>query len=254
MLLIIFTSDNQNTINSLFMRNLSFLLLAFLLPFTFFSCNNEEGEGGTGTVQGYVKLVMHPDDDFNLITDTVNAAKTDVFIVYGDDDFYGDDVETDATGFFRFNYLTPGDYTVFSYSILPSGEKQAVSQTVSLERHGTAHVPTLYIHEGKAYGTSIITGKVWASYYHNGDFRGEGWAYEHRVYIRRVGEEFHFDDVRVGADGSFAFQKISPGVYEIFTFTEDFNEIPEVLMQTIVVNEAGQVFALDETFIVIVNV
>ena len=229
---------------------LALVALVLLLP----SCNKNEGKGGTGTIQGYVKLVHHPDDDFTLPSDTMVAAKTDVFLVYGNEPYFGDDVETGSDGMYQFEYLTPGNYTVFAYSTLPSGEKVAVSEAVKLERGAVAQVPTIFIHDGKAYGTSIVKGRVWASYYHNGSWRGEGWAYEHRVYIRRLGESLHFDDARVGADGYFGFQKLQPGEYEIYTVTEDLTEVPEYIFQTIKVEEAGLIYELEQQFEVIVNV
>lgn len=220
------------------------------------SCNKNEGEGGTGTIQGYVKLINHPDDDYTLPADTMDAAKTDVFIVYGNSDFYGDDVETDDKGFYKFKYLTKGSYTVFSYSTLPSGEKVPVTATVSIGTGETANVPTIYIHQGKAYGTSIVKGKVYALYYHNDTYRGQGWAYEHRVYIRNLGDAYHFDDVRVGLDGVFAFQKLQPGDYEIFTFTENAQEIPTPLIDTLSIEEPGEIIEMepDTTFIVRIQV
>ena len=230
---------------------MALLALALLMP----SCNKGPGEGGTGTVQGMVKLVHHPDDDYTLTPDTMVAAKTDVFIIYGDEAYFGNDVETNADGLYRFEYLLPGSYTVFSYSTLPSGEKVAVSETVELQRGAVAQVPTLYIHDGKAYGTSVVKGRVHASYYHNGSWRGEGWACEHRVYIRRVGDDIPFDDTRVGPDGYFAFQKLQPGEYEVFTASDDIaTEIPDFVFQSIVVDEAGQVYELSEQFEVIINV
>ena len=229
---------------------LALVAMALLLT----ACNKGPGEGGTGTVSGYVKLVHHPDDDYTLTPDTMVAAKTDVFIIYGDEAYFGNDVETDAKGMYQFEYLLPGNYTVFAYSTLPSGEKVAVSETVNLQRGAVAQVPTLYIHDGKAYGTSIVKGRVHASYYHNGSWRGEGWAYEHRVYIRRVGEDVPFDDTRVGPDGYFAFQKLQPGEYEVFTVTQDFNEVPDFVFQTIVVEEAGQIYEIEEQFEIIINV
>lgn len=233
---------------------INFLLALVAAVLLLSSCNKGEGKGGTCTIQGYVKLVHHPDDNFELTADTMAAAKTDVFIVYGDDAYFGDDAETGFDGLYQFEYLTPGDYTVYAYSILPSGEKVAVSEKVTLNRGAVAQVPTLYIHDGKAYGTSIVKGQVHATYYHNGSYRGEGWAYEHRVYIRKTGEDLQFDDVRVGVDGYFAFQKLQPGEYEIFTVTEDYNEIPSLLFQTISVDEAGRVYELEEQFEVIINV
>ncbi len=229
---------------------LTLLVMALLLP----SCNKGPGEGGTGTVQGFVKLVHHPDDDYTLTPDTMAAAKTDVFIIYGNEAFFGDDVETNAEGMYQFEYLRPGEYTVFAYSTLPSGEKVAVSETVELQRGAVAKVPMLYIHDGKAYGTSVVKGRVHATYYHNGSYRGEGWAYEHRVYIRRVGEDIPFDDTRVGPDGYFAFQKLQPGEYEVYTVTQDFNEVPDFVFQSIVVEEAGKIYEIPEQYEIIINV
>lgn len=231
----------------------SFLILA-VTALLLSACNKGPGEGGTGTVQGFVKLVHHPDDDYTLTPDTMVAAKTDVFIIYGDEAYFGDDAETNANGMYRFEYLRPGNYTVFAYSTLPSGEKVAVSETVELQRGAISNVPTLYIHDGKAYGTSVVKGRVHAAYYHNGSYRGEGWACEHRVYIRRVGDDIPFDDTRVGPDGYFAFQKLQPGEYEVYTVTQDFNEVPDFVFQTISVEEAGQVYELLEQFEVIINV
>lgn len=231
------------------------LLLALLTGLLLVSCNNKEGEGGTGTVRGHVKLVHHPDDDYQLNADTLDAAKTDVFIIYGDEEFYGDDTETNPEGLYQFDYLTPGTYTVFAYSTLPTGEKVAVPETVTLSRGQVAEVPTIYVHDGKAYGTSIITGKVWAWYFHNNEYRGEGWAYEHRVYLRKLGDTYHIDDVRVGLDGIFAFQKVQPGTYEVITYTQDALEVPSPMIDTVTV-EAEQIFQMepDTTFMVRIQV
>ena len=236
-------------------RMTRFLMMLFVLALILPSCNKGPGEGGTGTVQGFVKLVHHPDDDYTLTPDTMVAAKTDVFIIYGDEAFFGNDVETGVDGMYQFEYLRPGDYTVFAYSTLPSGEKVAVSESVNLQRGAVVNVPTLYIHDGKAYGTSIVKGRVHATYYHNGSYRGEAWACEHRVYIRRVGEDIPFDDTRVGPDGYFAFQKLQPGEYEVFTSSDDIStEIPDFVFQTITVKEAGQIYEIEEQFEVIINV
>lgn len=237
------------------MRKNIVLLGMTALLFLAFACNKQEGEGGTGTVQGYVKLVHHADDDYQLNVDTLDASKTDVFIIYGDEPFYGDDTETNPEGMYQFEYLTPGKYTVFAYSTLASGEKVAVAETVTLERGKVAQVPTIYIHDGKAYGTSIIRGKVWGMYFHNSTYRGESWAYEQRVYLRKLGDTYHQDDVRVGLDGVFAFQKVLPGSYEVFTYTQNANEVPSPMIDTVTV-EADEIFQMepDTTFIVRIQV
>lgn len=238
------------------MKCFSKIILALVLVcFSLTGCNNKEGEGGTGTVQGYVRLVHHPDDDYQLTADTLNAAKTDVFIVYGDEEFYGDDIETNPDGFYQFEYLTPGNYTVFAYSTLATGEKVAVSETVTLERGSVVTVPDIYVHDGKAYGTSIVQGKVWGVYFHNATYHGEGWAYEHRVYLRKLGEAYHQDDVRVGLNGVFAFQKVLPGTYEVITYTQDANEVPSPMIDTVTVG-ADEILQMtpDTTFVVRIQV
>ncbi|MBO4645580.1 MAG: hypothetical protein J5642_03590 [Bacteroidales bacterium] len=235
------------------MKKLIPFVLTVIASLFFTSCLKEEGEGGTAVVEGKVMAVIHDKDNYNLTTDTLAAAKTDVFIIYGDDVIYGDDMETGPDGSYRFKYLKSGTYTIYAYSTLPSGQRMAVSETVTVKCGKTVTVPTIYIHEGKAYGTSIVRGQVWATYIHNGSNRGEGWAYEHRVYIRRVGEPYHFDDVRVGMDGYYYFQQLAPGSYEIYTVTENSNEVPSYISQFIDVDEAGQVYTLD-TFQVTINV
>ncbi|MBO4580986.1 MAG: hypothetical protein J5701_01695 [Bacteroidales bacterium] len=214
---------------------------------------DKSGEGGNATIQGKIMLVQHPNDDYTLATDTVVAAKTDVFIVYGDNEMYDDDQETSQDGLYQFKYLKKGIYTIFAYSTLATGEKIAVSQTVEVKDKLTI-VPTIYIHEGKAYGTSMVRGQVWATYEHNGSDRGSGWAYEHRVYIKKQNHPYHFDNVRVGEDGYFYFQQLLPGTYEIFTTTEDDNEVPSLVSQTITITEAGKIYTLEKIFYVNINV
>ncbi len=230
-----------------------FFILTIISSLVLSSCSKGEGEGGTGVIEGKVMTVLHDNDNYNLSTDTIVAAKTDVFILYGDDAIYGDDMETGSDGRYRFKYLKPGSYTLFAYSILPSGQKVAVAETVKLTKGETITAPTIYTHEGKAYGTSMVRGQIWANYIHNGDDRGSGWAYEHRVYIRRVGEPYHFDDVRVGIDGYYYFQQLTPGTYEVFTYTENSSEVPSLVSKTITVSEAGKIYDLD-MFTVTINV
>lgn len=224
------------------------LFLLALLSVLLAACNTGEGSGGTGAIEGTVYKVLHPDDNFNLETDTVLAAKEDVFLVYGTQQFYGDDAETDHTGFYRFGYLRPGTYTVYAYSTLASGERTAVSQTIEVQRGKTTTVPDIYIHDGKAYGTSIVKGHVWAYYIDkNGNVISQGWAYGQRMYIQRQGEDFPCDDVRAGMDGVFAFQKLSPGNYTVFTFSEDEDEIPSVVSKTVSVPETDQIYWVTDT-------
>lgn len=207
----------------------------------FTSCSKEEGEGGTGCIQGKIYKVVHDDDNYMMAADTMLASKQDVFILYGDDGYIGDDVETGEDGCYRFKYLNPGTYTVYAYSETNSGEKIAVKKTVSLSKGKTVNVDDIYIHTGKAYGTSMIQGWVWADWFNkNGNTIASGWAYEQRVYIRRVDEPYHFDDVRVSDNGSYFFQKLLPDTYIIYTYSENTStEVPYPVYDTVTIDKSG---------------
>lgn len=223
-----------------------FLAISIILA----SCLNSEGEGGSGSIQGYLYNVQHNDDNFALTIDTIAAAKTDVYIIYGDHVYFDDDIETDYNGFYQFKYLTPGKYTIFAYSTDASGVKTAEIETITLKRGEDLELSDIFIHTGKANGTSIIKGKVWANYVDNGSIIYSDWAYEHRVYLQKAGDIFPIDDVRVGQNGVFAFQKVSPGAYEVYTTTQDENEILSIIKQSINVTQAGEIVELPTQFIV----
>lgn len=227
-----------------------FAFFAVLAAFSFISCNKEEGVGGSATIQGKVFKVIHADDNYDMSTDTIVASKQDVFIVYGDDGFVGDDVETGEDGAFRFRYLTAGTYTVYAYSELANGEKVAVSQTIAIKRGETVTLPDIYIHTGKANGTLMVKGWLRATWFDkNGTTLNTDWAYGERVYIQRLGEPYYFDDTRVGLNGLFYFQKLQPDTYIVFTFGESPSngtnmETPVPVCDTITVSQSDTVYSV----------
>lgn len=91
----------------------SILLSLFSLLFCF-SCTKDEGQGGRATIQGKLYVL-----DYNLegeLKDEFYAPDEDVFIVYGDDAFYGDNVKTHYDGTYQFNFLQKGSYQIYAYS------------------------------------------------------------------------------------------------------------------------------------------
>lgn len=210
------------------------------------SCNKDEGPGGTACIEGRVFQIVHDDDHYPLIADTLLAVDQDVYLVYGDDTYFGDDTETDEDGTYRFRYLTPGKYTLYAYSQSASGEKTAVKKEIVLHRGEHLQVEDLYINNGKAYGTSMIKGWVWGTYFDkNGNTVRNTWAYDHRVYIQRVGEEYYFNDTRVGLDGIYYFQKLLPGSYVVFSFSQYLDETLYPVSDTIFIDQAGMVYEAD---------
>jgi hypothetical protein len=91
-------------------------VLSFLaILAVFISCEKEEGTGGTSTITGKVK-VRDYNGNFTFLIGEFYGGDEDVFIVYGDDEVYGDKVATHYDGTYRFEFLREGNYKVFAYS------------------------------------------------------------------------------------------------------------------------------------------
>lgn len=201
-------------------------------------------------MEGYVYQIEHSDDNFSFRKDTFPAAKKDVYLIFGDteNDYFGDDVETNNAGLYRFDYLRKGNYIVFSYVEYDNGRKEAISQKVKVGS-GSNQTDTLFIHTGKAYGTAMIKGSVNALFYDKNYLIDEGPAVDADVYINHYGEETFFERIRVGNEGIFIFQKIIPGKYTIWVTSEDpVTRKLTPLEQFIEVTEPDSIYILPEEF------
>jgi hypothetical protein len=114
------------------MKNI-FLLVLIGLVIT--SCTKEEGEGGSGSIKGFVYEYK-----LNILGDTISryaAADQDIYIIYGDDNtFYDDNIQTSYDGSFEFPYLQKGKYTVFVYedcATCLSGKKE-ILRTIEITK------------------------------------------------------------------------------------------------------------------------
>jgi hypothetical protein len=200
--------------------------------------------------------VVHNDDDYTFSADTMPAEKKDVYLIYGDDEheYFGDDVETDRNGLYRFDYLRKGAYIVYAYSEYADGRREPVEQKIRIGK-GVGEAAPIHIHSGKAYGTAIIRGHVFARYWHNGAYRDQGAATGMRAYIRKTGTEGFFDDVRV-ADGVFVFQKLPPGEYEVAVESEDpdTERVDLIYSLPVTIRETEKIYTIPETISVNVSV
>ena len=115
------------------------------------ACEKEEGEGGTSTIVGRV-YAQNYNSDFTVKLGEYYAEGVDVYIIYGDEVVYSDDFETGLDGWYRFQFLNKGTYTIYAISKdptrqSPSGEI-AVSQTVTIKsNHSTVVVDDLVIYK-----------------------------------------------------------------------------------------------------------
>jgi len=117
------------------MKSACFIITTFLSCLTILlaGCTKPEGEGGTSTIQG--KVYAFDYNSAGVLIDGYYLPDEDVYIIYGDGDYYyDDDYTTSFDGSFRFQYLTKGTYTVFVYSdceTCPSGV-EPISRTVEI--------------------------------------------------------------------------------------------------------------------------
>ncbi len=132
--------------------------MAFVALVSFASCTKYEGRGGKSSITGKVELTQKLYVN-GLLTGQViglNAAKEDVYIVYGDGDLiYDDKTECNYDGTFIFDFLQPGTYTIFAYSeVFNPGPnianndddyytKEVVKQTVVLTKKSSSDIGTL---------------------------------------------------------------------------------------------------------------
>jgi hypothetical protein len=117
--------------------------------FLMFSCEKEEGVGGTSVIKGKVK-VREYNGNFTYKIGEYYAGDQDVFIIYGDDAVYGDKFATSYDGSYRFDYLREGKYTLFAYSLdsaaYPLDKKTAVIREVTITgKNQVVEVPDIVV-------------------------------------------------------------------------------------------------------------
>lgn len=88
-------------------------LLFFVLLFVS-ACKKQEGYGGKSTIYG--KVLEKKYNNSGQFENEYYVAEKRVYIIFGNDDFYSDEIRTDYDGKFKFSYLYAGDYTVYTYS------------------------------------------------------------------------------------------------------------------------------------------
>lgn len=124
------------------MRQLILLLTTIAL--VSFGCKKEPGEGGKAEIRGTV-MRQKVNAVGNPIGDPYPYQDTRVYIVYGDHDFYDDNVRTGPNGQYVFRWLRKGDYTVYTYSECNCpGKTEAISHTVRVDgKKDVVTMPTI---------------------------------------------------------------------------------------------------------------
>lgn len=128
-------------------RNL--LYLAIILAIGIISCSKPAGEGGTSRIKGKI-YIRDYNSTFTILQDQFYAMEERVYITYGNNDFYDDDIRTSYDGTYVFDNLRKGTYSVFAYSddstFTTPGGMYPVIQTVEItEDYQTIEVPTIIL-------------------------------------------------------------------------------------------------------------
>lgn len=76
-------------------------------------------DDGSAKLTGVVKVINYKNTTsypFLEVKDVTFAQELEVYLIYGDHEYYDDRIRTNYDGVFEFKDLIPGDYTVFVYS------------------------------------------------------------------------------------------------------------------------------------------
>lgn len=219
------------------------ILVSLILAIFFVSCTKHEGEGGTSTIKGKVMVTLCS-DDFSKEYATFPDEERDVYIMYGSDDFYSDKTDTHYDGTFRFKYLRKGNYKVYAYSDDKTGQsvsgKVAVVKDVKIDNNGKIiEAPVIHVYDqvSNYEGSSSISGRVYA-YDWNSELtilKAEYFIRNRYVYIARKGDNYYFERLRTFYDGSFVFNSLPIGSYQIYVYSRDIegidpqDEVPIIL-------------------------
>lgn len=222
-----------------------------------FSCKKPEGEGGKSSISGNIYVIDYPRDDSNEL-DTFPATDEDVFIVYGTGTMQDNDTKTNYEGRYTFEYLRPGDYSIYVYGNVPdSGDvSQVFVQTVSLGKKEDFTAKDIYVY-GSSKGHSTAQGRVLIRDYDSGGLpKGvEYWGGDIDVYIARSGEPTFFDRTRTNYDGTFVFSRLPRGSYYVYAYSRDVStlppsDVPVIVKKEFTITDFAQKTTLDSLVII----
>lgn len=204
-----------------------YVIVSFIF-LTFLACKKDEGVGGLASIKGNLRL-QALNCQLNNVGPTVPAMDEDVFIQYGDDVYVSDKIETSPSGDFKFNYLTPGKYKIFTYSDDPQSfkadQKVVIAQEVTIDsKKQTVDLGEIitYKHFDIDDGEAIVTGRVKRFQYANGTtiIIDTIAAQDMDVFLLLEGSTSCFVNEKTLYDGSFSFNNIIPGNYRFYVLSE----------------------------------
>lgn len=111
-------------------------------------CSQDEGKGGRALLTG--KVFVRDFNSSGILKDEFYGPEVRVYLIYGNDAIYGDDMDTHYDGSYRFEYLQPGNYTIFAYSqcdTCAGGTKPVFLDTLITDSKQIVVMPDLVIND-----------------------------------------------------------------------------------------------------------
>lgn len=102
------------------------------------ACKKEPGEGGKTEIRGYVYRQEINNNTGQNIGQPYPYPEARVYIVYGDHDFYDDDVRTGPDGLFVFSWMRKGDYKIYTFGECDQDEPSCPSGQVAIYASASA--------------------------------------------------------------------------------------------------------------------
>jgi len=127
----------------------SIFLPVWILIASLASCSKNAGYGGNASLTGVVMAhKINPVSEAIIATYPIPDER--IYIVFGDDNFYGDEVRSFYDGSYRFKYLRKGAYTLYAYSFCnscPSGTEPIFTTIEIPDNHGEYLADTLFLYQ-----------------------------------------------------------------------------------------------------------
>lgn len=116
----------------------------------FWSCKKEPGVGGNGSITG--KIITHNyNATYTNLLGVYPAADHYVYIVYGNNVGYDKRIKTDYNGVYRFSFLYPGKYTIYTYSADNTGTQLSgqitIKKEIQLSKNQDYQIPEIIVYE-----------------------------------------------------------------------------------------------------------
>ena len=198
------------------------LIVLFSVILMFVSCKKEPGKGGASKLKGRIVVDEYSVYNYNHVRSYYAADET-VYIVYGNNDYYGDRVRTNSDGYYEFSNLQHGEYHVYTYTENEQEDKKAVYADVNIESNGSVvDVPYIKVRKYVSSGTVSVNGSLFV-YDYNSDLtmlKDTFYGANRYVYFGLKNKETYLDRVKTNPNGYFKFYNLLPGDYEVYAYSQ----------------------------------